>query len=286
MTDAINSWDKNRPAGTDYIDASDELIRANQAAVEEMTGGWMQDLIVTNGGSAGQIDIDATRLGLIKSSGTPPLIFVDRSTNLTCDWGNGEAINGREAGLATTAGWKYVWVLRDPVAGNTGSLFSAATAVGGVTMPGDYAFGRLVGTVYWDGASDFTAFIQRGNRVAIKSPPQVLNNGRSDLAWTQLDLSAYIPTITREIFGYSEFAYPGNLTYENALVKLSADSSGNYQGFYGKWQLGISQTAYTIMSFSFQQAIDESSQSIYYWTQESYGSCLLDLYLGGYTVKI
>lgn len=288
VVDAINSWDKNRPAGTDYIDASDELIRVNQAAVEEMVGGWIQDLVVTNGGSAGQIDIDATRLGLVKDSGTPPLVFVDRSINLTCDWANGEAINGREVGLPTTVGWKYLWVLRDPVAGTTGSLFSAATAVGNVVMPGDYEFGRLVGAAYWDGATDFTPFLQNGNSVSIKTPPLILNAAGSDETWGQLDLSAVIPAITYKIYGYGWGNYSGNgINFERMVFRLAANGSGDYKGFDtqdGLGQILGANKEWPIGKFS--QRVLSGSQSIYYYTAETFNSCFVNGWLEGYLIKI
>ncbi len=278
VEDAIKQYDPLEPTDGTFIDDAPTVIPENWDAMEEMIGSWMQGLEITCS-AAKTMTIDYTRLGMELNTGTPPLIFVDRSpSTVTIDWDNGEVMNGRETGLATTVGWKYIWIFRDDTNGVTSGLLSAATTIGSVVEPDtDFRFGRLIGAAYWDGASAFLAFIQRNNRVTYKAFQQILSGGRSDAAWsTAVDISTKVPSLAKRMVGL----FTTNALSLNLTIKTATDNSGNYPG--------VDKTTYMSQAKSWRDTIFQelTAQSFSYWTEEEGGSIAVNMFLGTYWIDI
>lgn len=225
MAGVINSWNKAKPAGTDYIDASDEFLRDNWAAIEVMVGSPTINLVVQQT-SATTVTITADRTALFNAA-APPLCYAARSVSLTAAI-TASGANGLDAGSEAANTWYFIWVIYDPASDTVASLLS--TSATSPTMPSGYTFKRLVGVARNDGSSNFVPFIQRGNRVSYKAAQEILTAGTAT-TYTQIAMAVYLPSITKRAFGY---AYPRNTTNnEYTLIYLADDSSGNYATFVG-----------------------------------------------------
>ena len=280
MADAINSWDEAKPAGTDHIDTSDELLRANNSAIEEMIGGSTINLVITRP-TAATVTITADRLVLLRDAAAaaarPPVYINQSAINVT---GNITAAgaNGLDAGAEAASTWYFIYIIRDTVNGATAALLSlSATAP---TMPGTYNYKRLVGAVYNDSASNFVNFVQRGNRVFYTAAQTILTAG-AQVAYTAITMTAYVPSIAKRIFGY---AYPRNTTNnEYTLLYLADDTSGNYEVIIG----GICRTTqnYTACYYELEIGID-GSVNIAYKVAVAAGTGTGTVVLNGFYVEI
>ena len=282
VEDAIKQYDSTEPKSTTNVDDAPTVLPENWDAMEEMMGGWMQGLEITCAGGD-SMTIDYTRLGLLLNTGTPPLVFVDRSpSTITLDWSNGEVMNGRETGLSAAAGWKYVWVFRDDTGGATAGLFSATTSLGSVVEPDtDYRFGRLVGAGYWNG-SIFTAFLQRQDRVIFPDlgVKQVLTNGRSDATWSSaISLATHVPTLATRLMTVIEVA--ADAAYGACLVQLAADGSGNYRSHMLR---GVVEGSGDSITDTYEQEI--LTQNLHYYTTEVTNIIRVNIFLAGYWIDI
>lgn len=289
VEDAIKKYDDTEPKDTTFVDDAPTVIPENWAAMEEMMGSWMQGLAITC--SAGKtMTIDYTRLGMELNTGTPPLIFTDRSpSTITIDWDNGEAMDGRETGLATTLGWKYIWAFRDDTNGVTSGLLSAATTIGSVVEPDtDFRFGRLIGAAYWNGSTAFTAFLQRDRRVTLKTATRVLSNGRSDNTWTSVSLSTNVPTLAKRMAGrLTREQTSGSNGVRNLGARLAADTSGNYQCVDLDWyQAGVAGQNLGQIYFKAYFEQELTSQAFAYYSTEVGPNIQVDVDLVSYWIEI
>lgn len=290
VEDAIKKFDPTEPKDTTFVDDAPTVLPENWDAMLEMMGSWMHGLGITC--SAGKtMTIDYTRLGMELNTGTPPQIFVNRSpSTITIDWDNGEAMDGRETGLATTVGWKYIWAFRDDTNGVTSGLLSAATAIGSVVEPDtDFRFGRLIGAAYWDGASAFTAFIQRDRRVTLKSFATPLSAGRSDSpTWTSVSLSTYVPPIAKRISGWAwREQATGTAGARQLQIRIAADTSGNYQGtFLDTYFDGVAGQNWGRIFFRDHFEQELTSQAFSYLTEDIGPNIQATVNLSGYEIEI
>lgn len=292
VADGINSWDEAKPAGTDYIDASDELLRANFAAIMEMLGATaMKNLVITAPGSTGDnsIDVSYDLLGMEMNSGTPPYNFVDRSASFTIDMDTGAAMNGYETGMSTAAGWKYIYAYRDDTNGDTKGLLAASASLGSVTEPDvNYRFGRLIGAAYWDGASTFGSFTQENDRVTFKPVVVILSGGRSDATWASVSLSNVVPSLARHMAGWYKLENTtGTVGVRQLQLRIAANTSGNYQGVAGELYIegsGGLNLGKILVRGAFEQEL--TSQAFAYYTLDSGPNIDVDISLGSYWIKI
>jgi hypothetical protein len=287
MAGAIDGWDADKPAGTDYIDASDEMIRANWAAIEVMAGALQQNLEIKNGASAAtQVDVSADRIALFDTS-SPPLCFAARSVNFTADIEATPGPNGPESATLEAADkWIFIWVIYNPGTDTTASLFSAASDWSNVvkTDIGGYTFSRLVGAVYNDSSGDLVDFIQRGKRVSYKASVQIITNGRSDAAWSSpVDLSAYVPSIAKRISGYAALTHTAGTGNYQVAIEFAADNSGNYPGTRIE-DLLLASGGIVYTSSYFEQEL--TAQQISYKTEENGATVSANVYLQNFHIEI
>lgn len=281
MAGAINSWDANKPAATDYIDASDDMIRDNWAEVEIMVGSQTINLVVQQASDT-TVTITADRIALFNGV-APPLCYVARSLSLTADV-TASGVNGLDAGAEANSTRYYVWAVYNSATDTVASLLS--TSPTSPTMPSGYALKRLVGAVYNDSAGNFVAFVQRGTGVVYKASQQILTGARSDAAWVSaVTLAAYVPaTITRRIFGYAEMTHNQGTGNYSVTLEFAADASGNYPGTKLLGLLLASGGAvYT--GGHFQQEL--TAQSFSYRTTDGAPAVIsVNAYLQGYCIEV
>ena len=276
--DDINAWVATNPAGTDYIDTSDELIRANWAAVEEMVGGSTINLVITRP-TAATVTITADRLVLLRDAAAaaarPPVYINQSAINVT---GNITAAgaNGLDAGAEAASTWYFIYIIRDTVNGATAALLSlSATAP---TMPGTYNYKRLVGAVYNSAVSNFIDFIQRGNRVIYNGAQNALTAGGA-VAYTQIAMTALLPSIARRALWS---VYPINsVNNEYTKVFLADDTNGNYLVAVS----GISRIATTWTLFYVEQELVDGID-VWYYVSSPAGTPTATLDLLGYEINV
>lgn len=121
--------------------------------------------------------------------------------------------DGRDAAAAVTANTHYfVYVIVDSTGANPpAALYSlSATAP---TLPGGYDKKRRMGAVLTDSAIDFWSFVQTGNGTTRRiwydtaigaSGMRVITNG-SAAAWTDVGLSAFVPSTSEVVLLSSQF---------------------------------------------------------------------------------
>jgi len=240
MADQVAGWATAKPAGTDYIDASDELIRDNWEAIEEFARGETINLVVTRP-TAATVRVYADRIVLLKDDGAAaalPPVFIATSVDVTIDI-TAAGANGLDAGAEGASDWYTIWAIRDTTNSLTRGLLSTTFDVAtGPTMPANYTYRRLVGAVYNDSGSDFVNFIQRGKRVQYAASQQILTSARSDAAWAALvSLAAFVPDrfaadkpMASKMFGYIDMIHNQVTTYYSLTAEFAADASGNYPG--------------------------------------------------------
>ncbi len=287
MAGAIGSWDANKPAGTDYIDASDELIRANWAAIEVMTGALTENLLIANGATpAIQVDIQAGRIALFNSDSTP-LCYVARSVNLIADIEAAVGPNGPESATLEAANkWIFIWLIYDPAADVVTSVLSAASDWSSVikTDISGYTFARLVGAVYNNGALNFVDFVQCGSRINYKNPPLAITNADTSGAWQSQSLGGIVPPgIARRIFGWADMTNTGGGGPYWETIHLAADISGNYPtSKLGGYVVRNGIGRYTHIPF--EQEL--TAQTVGYKTETDGGTVSINVYVTGYYVEI
>ena len=231
--DDINLWATAQPDTSVKVRNIPTHTTRGWAAVEEMVGLPCSNLKISAAGT-NAITVTFDHLGFLKHSGAaaalpPYFIQSDLSvTTYTVDIDNGAAINGYEAGMALTAGWKYLYALRNPATGTTGLLLSTDAALNDVTLPAGYTHGRRVGVFYFD-ATNFRQGRQHDNRYMGVGPLELLASGTAT-AWTVISASiaTFLPPvgILRRIILH---IYPLNTTSnEYTKVLIADDVSGNY----------------------------------------------------------
>lgn len=284
MAGAIDNWDADKPAGTDYIDASDQLIRANWEAIEVMTGGTLQNLKVSNGASPStQVKTEVDRIGLFNTD-TPPLCYVARSVNLTADIESAVGPNGPENSTLESADkWIYIWVIYNPSTDVEASVLSASNDWSSVvkTDISGYTFARLVGAVYNDASGNFRKFLQRGNRITYKSPRT--SSGLTNLSqtsWTSVDISDIVPPDVKRVFGYMHFgtSFTSGGPYWGS-IRFADDTSGSYEGC----RIGGATTEPSEMAYwNFEQELTD--QNLVYRSDTANGQ--FDVYITSYHIEI
>lgn len=280
MAGVINSWNKAKPAGTDYIDASDEFLRDNWAAIEVMVGSPTINLVVRQA-SAATVTITADRIALFNAA-TPPLCYVARSVSLTPAI-TASGANGLDAGSEAANTWYFIWVIYDPANDTVASLISTSST--SPTMPSGYTFKRLVGAVRNDENSNFVAFAQRGNRVVYKAgltdnTLRILNQG-TVAAFTQIAMAAWLPSISKRAFGLAKLENTTN--NEWTILDLADDASGNYQT---SSFAGITNTTRTEYTRGYWEQELVADIDIYYKVTKAAGTGRATLFLTGYYIEI
>src|SRR3990167_584860 len=114
MADQLAGWATAKPAGTDYIDASDELIRDDWEAIEEFARGETINLVVTRP-TVATVRVYADRIVLLKDDGAAaalPPVFIATSVDVTVDI-TAAGANGLDAGAEGASDWYTIWAIRD-----------------------------------------------------------------------------------------------------------------------------------------------------------------------------
>lgn len=292
MADQSAAWAIIKPAGTDYLDASDELIRDNWDAIEEFARGETINLVITRP-TAATVRVYADRLVLLKDDGAAaalPPAFIVTSVDVTIDI-TAAGANGLDAGAEGASDWYTIWVIRDTTNSLTRGLLSITFDVAtGPTMPANYTYRRLVGAVYNDASSNFVNFTQRGKRVQYAASQQILTNGISDAAWAALvSLAAFVPDrfaadkpMASRMFGYADI---DSLTAATGLtLEFAADASGNYRGT--KLTHYASGAAWINGGHFEQELLAASPMSFSYRTTDTAGLIRANAYLQGYEIEI
>ena len=290
MPGVIAAWDANKPAGSTDVNTGDDDIRANNAALAVMMGAEMLNLVV-QWASVTTVDIDADRIPLFNTAGTPLCLAV-RAVNLTAAITT-DGANGLDAGAATEANstWYYIWVIYNPTTDVVAALLSVSAT--SPTMPADYTFKRLVGAVYNNSSGDFWDFIQHGNKVTHVTPREFISAGRSDAAWTEVALGPYVPMatmgtlalpFTKHIDGYIEMTHNQASGSYAITWEIAANSGGNYLGTKISALLLSSSGAVNIGG-AFEQMTYQSS--VWYRTTDGAPATIsVDAYVQGYELRI
>jgi hypothetical protein len=161
--------------------------------------------------------------------------------------------NGLDTGVEANSTWYFVWVIYN--GSSVAGLLSLSDTLAGLTLPGGYTFGRLVGVVYNEASGDFRDFRQRGNRWYwagdnTNGYDLVFSDQTGQTSFGILGIAATIPpsrvTRVRGIMGGSVagattgMAVSPNSSGEYAAIALG-DSAGTTElmGWAGAWPFDI-----------------------------------------------
>lgn len=120
-------------------------------------------------------------------------------------------VNGLDTGSVST-NWYYLYIIKNPSNGNIRGLFSLSST--SPTLPSGYTVKRLLG-VFRYSSSAFLSFEQVSNgtfrEFIYTSQQYVVTNGQPTInVWTDLDASAYVPTLLRGVgFVQLDFWFAG-----------------------------------------------------------------------------
>lgn len=112
--------------------------------------------------------------------------------------------NGLDTGSEASSTLYYVWVIEKSSDGTTGGLLSLSDSA--PTMPTGYDKKRLIGAIYNDSSSDIMVFNARGKGNTRNMfldgdvTPLLLLNGGSATTFTNVDVSALVPSMSQNIF--------------------------------------------------------------------------------------
>lgn len=171
------------------------------------------------------VDVAADEVLLKDDIGLP---FLATAVAVTANIGTA-GVNGLDTGVLAAGTWYYIWVIYNPTTATLAALLSiSATAP---TMPADYTFKALVGSVHAGiqagSTTDFMPFYQQDKDVFIIDT--VLFTAKTGVAvWTPIagaDLTAMqalIPPNAKQVSGSAGNTDGGN----NGGVALAGDANG------------------------------------------------------------
>ena len=155
------------------IDSNDDV---------SLTGGNVlapHENLVSSRASDSTIDIDADAVLLKNDSGKKLRV---ESINLTLD-----ITTDLDAGSEASSTWYFIWVVSDGTTDEGRFSLSSISP----SLPSNIIYKGLVGAAFNDGSSDFTNFLQNGERVS--SQENLIINGGASTSRASLDLSMAIP---------------------------------------------------------------------------------------------
>ena len=179
-------------------------------------------------------------------------------------------IGGLDTGSEAASTWYYVWLVSKPD-GTNGLLLSLSSTA--PTLPSEYAYKALIGSVYNNSSGDLIDFEQ--NEKEISTVPQTAISSGAATSYTLVDLSTIIPPIAKNIRGTKQSVSVSGAF--NGSVYISSTSDGKGEEFLKGY---FQNTGYAIAS-SFSIGL-VTAQSLYYHVGNT--SNRADIYISKYYI--
>lgn len=168
-------------------------------AAELGLGGYLYGGVIANG-SGGNVTFLSMSAVTARDDADTLIIRAPAMTKRVDDpWVAGTGLGGLDTGtISASQVIVYIWVIADSTAVN-GSDYLFSLSGTSPTLPSGYDKKRLLGGRVWEG-TEWRKFLTVGNGidkwVYLDAPITVLSLGSSPSAWTDVDVSAEIPTAT------------------------------------------------------------------------------------------
>lgn len=148
----------------------------------------------TNSGTPNsKIDISADEITLKDSTGLPMTVS---TVAVTIDIAAAVGANALDTGTEAVSTWYYGWVIAKADGTIAGLLSTSATAP---TLPNGYTFKALASAVRNNGAGNFVAYRQFGNRVHYEGAQNALTSTTINTVETTLSVASQVPAIATAI---------------------------------------------------------------------------------------
>ena len=179
--------------------------------------GYIDGFTLANNGADATNDIDIAVGACRDSTNAADIVLAAALTKrLDAAWAVGTNQGGLDTGAEASSTWYHVWAIKRSDTGVVDVLFS--TSATAPTMPANYDFKQIIGSIYNDGSSVIRPFSQLGNEFLWKTPITdvgVTNLSTSSVSYT---LSTPLGRKTWAVFVASgSNAAAGNVAYIRAL---------------------------------------------------------------------
>lgn len=179
-----------------------------------------------------QVDVNADELALISPAGQKLLLDgINETIDITVA-GLGGLDTGSEGGSVIY----YIWII------SNGTLVSGllSLSASSPTMPGGYAFKRLVGEVYNDATPNFVPFHRYDDWNFFKAPVNVFSNVTATTTRQSASMPSELPSgVSMLDFGVGSvsanrlatiISYANSADFENIFLAVTDPDAGNENG--------------------------------------------------------
>jgi hypothetical protein len=247
-SDGVTVWTMDNIQGMPNADEIETIVSAANIAVRDKSRG----LVVVNTAAhpTYQMDIDCDEIVVETTAyATQKITAVNLTVDITAS-----GANGLDAGVEAISTWYFLWVIAKADGTEAGLISTSSTAP---TMPATYTYKALVGAVYNDSGGNFDLIHQFGN-IVVSDYTAVLAAGTEE-SWTEIDLSACIPTTAHRVWLQCGIA---DASSTSSLAGLATKSDG--WGFNLLEVNGASGNLALITQLNLPVLV---TQTIYYYVQ-------------------
>ena len=180
--------------------------------------------------------------------------------------------DGLDTGSEATSTWYYIWAICNDDGSSEAGLLSTSSS--SPTLPTGYTKKRLIGAVYNDSSGDFRNFLQIGKTVYYNSRYTVVSTCSAS-SWTAVDVSAYVPSVSRVAIFSVYWIYASSST----TLYMGFDGSSTYMTMNGG-----NDTHRSWNDACFKMPVDSSRQ--FYYKNNGYYNSNSKIYLNGFELNI
>jgi hypothetical protein len=232
---AITEIDTGALANSDTVIPTSKAVTT---AIAGVSGGTLEGLegyknLVMAYASATTVTVTADKVQLANSDNE---VIVLDSLSETLDITDA-GVNGLDTGAEANSTWYHAWAIAK-ADGTLDGLFSASATA--PTLPAGYSYKCYLGAVYNNSSGNFVGFYQYNNIVSI--PSIIIVSGGTASSYTEVDISAVVPSTSNKIYGTATLADLGTADIMYLFVAPNNDGLGSAivgGSFVEGWQYAL-----------------------------------------------